>query len=141
MDLQIRARKIELTTALRGLIERRLGFALGRFGHRVQEVTIRLDDLNGPRGGMDKRCWIRATVVPSGDLTVETRDDEMESAISRAADRIARRVKKALDRRREARGRERRRMSLDSVDEDRPDHAQYRQGRSANQRGQGTALI
>jgi hypothetical protein len=35
-------------------IERRLRFALARFGSRVERVIVFLHDRNGPRGGIDK---------------------------------------------------------------------------------------
>ena len=38
--------------------QQRLRFALGRFADRVRSLTVRLSDINGPRGGRDKRCTI-----------------------------------------------------------------------------------
>ena len=103
MRLMIYARKVTLSQTLRDHVERRLRFALGRFGNRIDRVTVRLEDLNGPRGGVDKRCRIEACVVRSGKLQVEVTDAEIEPAVDRAADRIARRVKDDLDRTREKR--------------------------------------
>ena len=105
MRLMIYARKVTMSQTLQDYIERRLGFALGRFGNRIDRVTVRLEDLNGPRGGVDKRCRIEACVVRSGKLQVEVMDAEIEPAVDRAADRIARRVNNDLDRSREHRRR------------------------------------
>ena len=105
MRMMIHARKIALPPALRNHVERRLGFALGRFGNRLDRVTVWLEDLNGPRGGVDKRCRIEASVLRSGRLQVETMDVEIEPAVDQAADRIARRVKDDLDRMRQRRTR------------------------------------
>lgn len=41
--------------ALRQYVERRLRFALGRFAHRLDQLQVRLEDVNGPRGGLDQR--------------------------------------------------------------------------------------
>ena len=101
--IMIRARKVTLSSTLRDHVERRLGFALGRFGNRIDRVTVRLDDLNGPRGGVDKRCQIQARLHRSGKVIVEVTDVEIEAAVDRAADRIARRVKDELDRTRKKR--------------------------------------
>ena len=103
MRLTIHARKVALNATLRSRVERRLGFALGRFGNRIDRVTVRLEDLNGPRGGVDQRCRIEACLVRSGKLLVEVVDAEIEAAVDRAADRMARRVRTTLDRRRETR--------------------------------------
>ena len=43
---------------LRSHIERRVGFALLRFTDALSSVLVRLDDLNGPKGGFDKRCLV-----------------------------------------------------------------------------------
>ncbi len=52
MQLKIVARNIDLSPSLRALVERRLRFALGRFGTRLKHVVVCLRDLNGPRGGL-----------------------------------------------------------------------------------------
>ena len=39
-------------------IERRLRFALDRFGDRIARVFVFLHDRNGPRGGIDKICRV-----------------------------------------------------------------------------------
>jgi ribosome-associated translation inhibitor RaiA len=100
MQLQIVARNLELTSSQREIVERRLGFALGRFGNRVRIVSVRFTDVNGPRGGVDTTCRIVATIVPKGEVRVEVTDVGVEAAVSRAAKRIARRVSTELDRRR-----------------------------------------
>ena len=45
-----------LSPSLAPLARRRLEFALGRFSARVRSLTVRLADLNAPRGGVDKHC-------------------------------------------------------------------------------------
>lgn len=100
MPIQIVARNLELTPTQREIVERRLAFALGRFGNRVGRVTVSLEDLNGPKGGLDQRCRIEVSLVPSGTVMAEATDAEIEPAVGRAAERAARCVKSELDRRR-----------------------------------------
>ncbi|UCF33018.1 MAG: HPF/RaiA family ribosome-associated protein [Phycisphaerales bacterium] len=100
MQLDIRARKVKLPSATREFIERRLGFALGRFGHRVSKVMVLLEHLNAPKDGMGVRCRIEGGIVPRGMVMAETTDVDVNSAVSRAVDRMARRVRDAIDRRR-----------------------------------------
>lgn len=52
MHLEIRAGNVELADAMRLHLERRLRFTLGRFDDRIRKVTVRLKDLNGPKGGL-----------------------------------------------------------------------------------------
>ncbi len=106
MKIQIVARNLELTSSQRELIERRIGFALGRFGRRIDRVAVRFADVNGPRGGVDTRCQIMAGIVPKGQVRVEVTDVGIEVAISRAADRLSRRVSSELERRRATKGTE-----------------------------------
>lgn len=80
------------------LARRRLEFALGPFHGRVRSVAIRIADLNGPHGGIDKQC--RVTVQLSAmrrKLVVEGTDADAAMAIDRAAVRTARTVARAID--------------------------------------------
>jgi hypothetical protein len=105
MRIDIRSLNDRVDDASRAFIERRLLFALGRFGSRIQRVMVRLEDLNGPRGGLDKRCHIEVRMPGRGVLVVDVRDLELGPAVSRAAERIARRVRDELATRRAQRQR------------------------------------
>lgn len=83
--------------------QQQLETALGRFGHRIRHLRLRLADANGPRGGLDQECLVEVTLRPRGSAVVSVRDIEPEAAISRAADRVARRVRDALERKRDLR--------------------------------------
>ncbi len=105
MRVEIRARHGRLPRSLEEQLERRLHFALARFGSRVRQATILLADLHGPSGGEDQHCRIEVSLVPSGSITAEAADTEIASAVSRAAERVARRVWDALDPKRTMRAR------------------------------------
>lgn len=105
MQIEIRSLNDSVEHPQRAYVERRLLFALGRFGSRIRRVLVRLEDLNGPRGGLDKRCHIEARLAGRGMLVVDVRDVELEPAVSRAASRIARRVRDELTTRRSQRKR------------------------------------
>ena len=77
MQIDIRSRGFALTHALREYVERRLRFALVHAGDRVRRVAVRLTDVNGPRGGNDKRCRIQVTL--NGFPTVVIEDTEAQS--------------------------------------------------------------
>ena len=101
MKFSIRGRHIGLTEALLAHVERRLRFALSRFGQKIRQVAVQLTDLNGPRGGVDKQCRVTATLSPSGRVMVEEIDAALHTAIDRAAERLERSVVRELERRRE----------------------------------------
>ena len=101
MTISVRGYGIDVSPEVGELVERRLSFALSRFGGRVRAVSISLTDLNGPRGGIDKRCSMQARLTPRGTVRVEDTDSELPAAVDRAATRLARAVARALERRRD----------------------------------------
>ncbi len=103
MHLDIQSQGFDLTDAIHDYAERRLAFGLGRSAHHVSRVAVLLADINGPRGGVDKRCRIRVKLEPSLDVVVEDTQSDLYRAIDRAADRVGRTVARSLGRQRRAR--------------------------------------
>ena len=96
MRMTARNGGVEWTESLRRHAERRLAFALGRFDDRLGTVTVRLSDLNGPRGGVDKECRIHLRLLRRPALVVQCTDSDAYSAISIAAERAGRAVAREL---------------------------------------------
>lgn len=59
MKVDIQGLGLRLSASLVEHGERRLRFALTRISDRIRRVTVRLGDVDGPRGGEDKFCRIR----------------------------------------------------------------------------------
>ncbi len=98
MRVEIRARHIPLTEDLRTHCERRVRFALDRLSDRVREVVVRLEDANGPRGGVDKVCRLTLRLEHGRELTLESKDTTLVAAVDRALDRAGHAVTKAVGR-------------------------------------------
>ena len=98
MQIDIQTRGFRLTEGLRTQAERRVRFALGSTSGRVRSVVMRLADENGPRGGVDKRCTIRANLPGGPPVIIEQQEADLYVAIDRAADRAARAVSRRLER-------------------------------------------
>jgi putative sigma-54 modulation protein len=79
-------------------IERRLRFALARFGSRVERVIVFLQDRNGPRGGIDKVCRILAKVQGCGAIMATVVDSDWTAAVDRATTRIGYTVSRQVGR-------------------------------------------
>lgn len=101
MQIDIQARQFSLTNALRSHAERRLRFALTCCGDHIQRVVMRLSDINGPRGGADKRCHLQVVLAGLPDVVVEDMEDDLYVAIDRATDRASRTVGRRLVRQRD----------------------------------------
>lgn len=59
MKVRLTAQGVELSAELKDYVKRRVHFSLGRFAGRIGSLSVRLTDINGPRGGLDKCCDIR----------------------------------------------------------------------------------
>lgn len=103
MQIVIQARGFALTTGLREHIERRIRFALDWAKYHVRKVSVRLSDLNGPRGGEDKRCHIQVAIPGGADVVIEDTEADLYVAIDRAADRTRRTLARRVERQREHR--------------------------------------
>jgi hypothetical protein len=53
-------------TDLRDLTERRVRFVLRRLGWLVPRAEVQMSDVNGPRGGIDKRCQVELRTDGAG---------------------------------------------------------------------------
>ncbi len=98
MRIEIRARHIPLTETLRTHCERRVLFALDRLSDRVKEVVLRLEDTNGPRGGVDKACRVTLRLEHGKELTLEAKESTLVAAVDKALDRAEHAVIKAVGR-------------------------------------------
>lgn len=78
-------------------VRTRLEFSLGRFPGRVRSLTVHLSDVNGPRGGPDKRCLIALRLTrPRRLIVVEEIDTDAGVVVSRAAQRASRAVSRVV---------------------------------------------
>lgn len=101
----LHARGLLLTKSHWRTIERILGTTLGRFSHRMHSIDVWLEDVNGPRGGVDIRCRLDVQMRSGGKSTVSALAIDEYAATAKAAVRarefVDRRVKKARGRRRQ----------------------------------------
>jgi ribosome-associated translation inhibitor RaiA len=91
------------TPELRDFASSALRSSVGRFERRITGVTATLLDLNGPRGGIDKRCRVAVTLRCGRSVVVEATAGHEYAAISKACSRIRRRVVRSVSRFRERR--------------------------------------
>lgn len=86
MRISIKVRDFELSDALREHVEHRLAFALSQFQDRVPGVVVVLS-IDGPMGGIDKRCRLQIHLTRRFDLIIEETEADFQVAVRRAADR------------------------------------------------------
>lgn len=101
MLLLIHGKNIAITAPLRAHVERKLRFALDRVEHRVHTVRVRFDDVNGPRGGVDKRCIIQLRGDRGWVIRTEHTAPDTLAALATATDRLERMIGREVSRRRD----------------------------------------
>ena len=101
MKVEIRTHGLKLTDELRAHVEKRLRFGLNWARDEVDKVLIRFTDINGPRGGDDKRCQVRIPLSGMRDVVIEDTAEDLRVAIDSATERASRTLERRLSRRRE----------------------------------------
>jgi putative sigma-54 modulation protein len=95
IDMRVRIRStVPVSDGLRGHVGRRLSSALGRRREHIHDVQVRLSDVNGPRGGMDKRCRIVVSGAQGGVVAAQGAAPNFYQAVDAAAERAARAVRR-----------------------------------------------
>jgi hypothetical protein len=86
---------------LRELAVRRVRFAMRRLTWLVPRAKVQLSDVNGPRGGVDKRCQIELKTAAAGTVVITAVARDWRSALDSALTRAARVIVRAWRRSRE----------------------------------------
>ena len=98
MKILVNTRHMTLTKKLKNYVKRRLTFALGSRFDQVKRVEVTLSDINGPKGGEDKRCQMLLKLDGQGDIVIEDTQLHVYDAIDRAANKASQTVNKRVDR-------------------------------------------
>lgn len=97
----IRARGIEVDEALDRYIRERCGFKLGKFAKSIDRISVRLEDVGGPKGAPSMRCAVKVVLSRHESIVVEVVEGDHRSAFDHAIDAAERAVKRTRDRSRE----------------------------------------
>ena len=96
----IRAANADLGPDDRGYIRRKLNIRLGKYAKSIERVSLRMEDVNGPRGGIDQVCRIKVVLRGLPSVVVERRDASLNAAVDGALAGAERAVRRAVQRRR-----------------------------------------
>ncbi len=75
---------------LRELAVRRVRFAMRRMTWLVPRASVQLSDINGPRGGVDKRCQVQFKTDRNGTVVITSIARDWRTALDRALTRATR---------------------------------------------------
>jgi hypothetical protein len=108
----IRAFGIYLNPNTRTAIRRKLDSKFRKFARSIERMSVRLKDVNGPRGGVDHVCRIKVVLRNFPSVVYERQDVSVDGAVGGALAGAERAVRKTLQRMRGAPGRKQR-QSID----------------------------
>lgn len=100
MNIDLQARDFNLTNAHELQIRQKLKVVLSRFSHKIRLARVVLSDINGPKGGKDKRCAICVEVNNHKTVVVEEVSENMFESINRCSQRVKRTLTRMLNKRR-----------------------------------------
>jgi hypothetical protein len=96
--LQIRLTGVDLPAKFRPRARLLLGRRLGRFATHIERASVRFEDVNGPRGGVDTVCRIQLAVSHRPTVLAERRAVDAETALKLAAVAVARALERSVGR-------------------------------------------
>jgi hypothetical protein len=96
IPIEVRSKSDCAESDVRQFAEHRLSFALDRL-RNLRRIVISNEDVNGPKGGVDKRCRIIAE-FGFAFVAIEDTQPTWQGAVARAIRRAARRAVRALQR-------------------------------------------
>ena len=98
--VHVRARKTALEPAVREHLDRRMARQFGKFALHIERMTVRFRDLNGPRGGKDKRCELKLVLSGLPSVIVRQQHASPQAAMDGALRRVEYAVRRSVQRRR-----------------------------------------
>jgi ribosome-associated translation inhibitor RaiA len=83
---------------LRALVLRRTRFVLRRLVWLVPRVRVQMVDINGPRGGVDKRCQVQVHMLNGTPLVITALATDWRVALDQALNRATRAIRRQWSR-------------------------------------------
>ncbi len=100
--LNLRTSGVTVDEKLEAYARDRAGRRLGKFAGHVERVTVRFNDINGPRGGVDIECKVTVVVSGASSVVVSERANDARAALDAALDSTEGAVKRTVQRRTQA---------------------------------------
>ena len=96
----VRVLGAELDEPTYAYIRRKLGMKLAKFATSIERVSVRVIDVNGPRGGIDQLCLVKVVLSGLPSVVVERRRPDIQAAIDAAIRAVEHAVSRRVGRRR-----------------------------------------
>ncbi len=101
MNIKTQCRGFKLSLALHDHVKSRIYLVLGRYSSKIRQVEVTLLDVNGPKGGVDKKCLITLRLNHFKSIVVQETSEDMYFSINNCAQRARRAVERHYNRMRD----------------------------------------
>ncbi len=91
---------VELDRNDQAYIRQGLGVKLGKYATSIERVSVRVKDVNGPRGGVDHVCHIKVVLSGLPSVVFQSQAASLNAAIKGALAGVERAVRRSVQRRR-----------------------------------------
>ena len=91
---------VELDDDEQAYVRRKLGMKLGKFATSIERISVRVTDMNGPRGGVDQVCHVKVVLSGLPSVVIERQHTALHAAIDEAIRATEQAVRKRVRRRR-----------------------------------------
>ncbi|MAT70429.1 MAG: hypothetical protein CMJ58_12995 [Planctomycetaceae bacterium] len=118
MELTIRFASARRPNIAANECKRILSRSMTRFRQRLRQVLLYIEDVNGPRGGVDVHCRCVLHLEKMPPVVIEDQDANAKSLIHRVANRASHALSRKADRKQKARRRARFSSRLPGQDQD-----------------------
>jgi ribosome-associated translation inhibitor RaiA len=99
MNIDVQTQGFSLTTAIEQHVRAQIQSQLDKLSDHVVSVDVFLRDINGPRGGLDKKVLMRTRLRSQPMLATEQTRSDLYDAIVAAARQTRRAVKRSVRKR------------------------------------------
>ena len=94
--LNVRTAGLDVGDDMRKFIRSRMGAKLGKYAGRIERLSVRFEDANGPRGGVDTVCRVKVVLSGLDSVVFESLGRDVTEATNLAAAGVERAVRRAL---------------------------------------------
>ncbi|MBL8859277.1 MAG: HPF/RaiA family ribosome-associated protein [Planctomycetes bacterium] len=96
--LDVRTQGVRVSDEMLAHVHEKLGARLGKHAVHIDRVTVRFEDLNGPRGGVDTECRVQVSMPSRPLLVVTERSTNPRKAFDALLSSLTRAVKRDIER-------------------------------------------
>lgn len=107
MNMIIQTQGFKLTRSLELFTREQITRAMSHCSEKIDRVVVRLKDINGPKGGVDKYCSVEVKLANHPTTVVKKTSSDMYLNISKTTSRAARIALRQLKKRRVVRFKQR----------------------------------